>query len=372
MKKSTSHFPASAIPLLVSRGEDLIDSLGLEALRDVVEGVLLGENIRSATEHLTRRRTGLVCNAMYRMYVSIAQSGISPDELIDLAYAQYLRTDNSLEEKIVLRWMLGLTQKQVQNVLRSDLQNWERYIRTLHESIDGIKITSTLDYGENQSFYPGKPQIALTWEWQSLLGMAIGSGTLAIRGSEKSIYGKFFEKLILGSVLSVLGFSLSEKDIPKDKIFWLSSRSDKRESDATLIHTIGVGVRFDIGFIGVGNSEITLDKASRFAKMEEISGIPHELYTVIIVDRVGKNSRVIQQAKEINSSVIQMSHEDWAFQLGEILEKVLPNYSSPISRIGKKSMASQIEAGVKKAPLESILKLAIETSDDVDSGLEED
>lgn len=372
MKKITSHFPESALPLLVSRGEDLIDSLGLDALRDVVEGVLTGENIRSATEHLTRRRTGLVCNAMFRMYVSIAQSGLSPDELIDSAYSQYLSKDNSVEEKIILRWMLGLTQKQVQNVLRSDSQNWERYIETLFESINGIEDTSTKDYGPNNSIYLGEPSIELNWEWQSLFSMAIGSATLAVRGSEKSIYGKFFEKLILGSVLSVMGFTLSEKDRTASKVFWLSSRSDKRESDATLIFKVGLGVRFDIGFIGVGNSEITLDKTSRFAKMEEISGIPHNLYTIIIVDRVGKNSRVIQQAKAINSSVVQMSDDDWAIQLGVILEKVLPGFVSPLSKNSKIPIKIQIKNGVKNAPLEEILKLAIETSEDVDAGLEED
>lgn len=372
MKKITDHFPQIALPLLVSKGEDLIDSLGLESLRDVVEGVLLGENVRSATEHLTRRRTGLVCNAMYRMYISIAQSGISPEELIDLAYNQYLLKSNTLEEKIILRWMLGLTQKQVQNVLRSDSSNWERYISTLHESIDGIKVTSELDYLKNTTIYLDDPSVELTWEWQTLFAMALGSATLAIRGSEKSIYGKFFEKLILGSVLSVMGFNLSEKNTLKEKIFWLSSRSDKRESDATLIYKAGLGVRFDIGFIGVGNSEITLDKTSRFAKMEEISGVPHNLYTIIIVDRVGKNSRVIQQAKEINSSIVQMSHADWAFQLGQILEKVLLGFTSPFSNLSSKEISSYIEQGVKSAPLEAILKLAIETSDEVEPGLEED
>ena len=61
------------------------------------------------------------------------------------------------------------------------------------------------------------PSVELTWEWQTLLAMALGSATLAIRGSEKSIYGKFFEKLILGSVLSVMGFNLSEKNTLKEK-----------------------------------------------------------------------------------------------------------------------------------------------------------
>jgi hypothetical protein len=57
-------------------------------------------------------------------------------------------------------------------------------------------------------------QTPLTWKDITRLTTAIGSLTLTIRGSDKSIYGKLFERLILGSVLSILGFqqALLHKD----------------------------------------------------------------------------------------------------------------------------------------------------------------
>src|SRR3990172_192510 len=95
----------------------------------------------------------------------------------------------------------------------------------------------------------------------------IGAQTLAIRGSEKSAYGKLFEKLVLGSLLHILGFKhIAPPPQEYEKVFWLSSRNEKRESDATLLYELGQGVRFDIGFIGRGNPEISLDKVTRFER----------------------------------------------------------------------------------------------------------
>ncbi len=51
-----------------------------------------------------------------------------------------------------------------------------------------------------------------------------------------------FEKLILGTLLSIFGFRLinPEDSSQNNKVFWLSSRGDKRESDATLLYKPGV------------------------------------------------------------------------------------------------------------------------------------
>ncbi|MFW2003647.1 CfrBI family restriction endonuclease, partial [Acinetobacter ursingii] len=66
--------------------------------------------------------------------------------------------------------------------------------------------------------------------------------------------------------------------------FWLSSQSDeRREADATIVFNI-LGIRVDIVFIGPGNSEITLDKVSRFTKHDEISCKSYHMSTIVIVD----------------------------------------------------------------------------------------
>ena len=46
------------------------------------------------------------------------------------------------------------------------------------------------------------------------------------------------------------------------KLFIINS--EKKENDAALLFTTGSGVRFNIGFKGTGNPEISLDDVSRF------------------------------------------------------------------------------------------------------------
>jgi hypothetical protein len=62
----SSHFPEEARDLLLVRGRELLDTLGLPALRSVVTQVLCGVNIRSATETLTHRRISLLNAALLR------------------------------------------------------------------------------------------------------------------------------------------------------------------------------------------------------------------------------------------------------------------------------------------------------------------
>lgn len=64
------------------------------------------------------------------------------------------------------------------------------------------------------------------WLWAHALMVPIGSQTLATRGSEKSMYGKFFEKLVMGSVLEILGFSFDGKRSGCDMTYWLSERGE--------------------------------------------------------------------------------------------------------------------------------------------------
>jgi len=368
----SSEFPSGARDLLVVRGRDLLDTLGLPALRTVVSQVLCGVNIRSATESLTRRRIALLNAAILTTYTNLARRGMAGVDIPSEAYKEYKGKSATPEDKIILRWMLGLTSKQVQNVLRSDDSAWAEYVESLKEGITSSAETATSDFGPLPLSLTGKTSAEIDWEWGLSLLMAIGSQTLAIRGSEKSLYGKFFEKMIMGSVLSVLGFDLTEENDGKAKSFWLSSRGRKRESDATAIWKKGQGIRFDIGFIGVGNPEITLDKVSRFEREIDLNGVRHSMRTIIIVDRVGKNSRIIELAVEIDGRVIQMSASDWAKSLGREMEEVFYGYKSPLSNLNHSDYVSAIENGVAKAPLEQIFQIAVATSDESDEVVEEE
>ena len=170
-------------------------------------------------------------------------------------------------------------------------------------------------------------------DWYDMLSLfcTIGSQTLAIRGSEKSTYGKLFERLVLGSVLSCLGFKHTSYPPKKtSKVFWLSSKLGEREADATLLVAPGQAIRFDLGFIGRGNPEITKDKVSRFERNLEVDKQQYHSATCIIIDSVGTTSGLEEQARRSGAKIIQMSMSCWPIDLAQWLMNQF-QYSSDIS-----------------------------------------
>lgn len=226
------------------------------------------------------------------------------------------------------QWLLGLTNKSIQNVLRSS-PDFQSYITDFEAAIEEAALKLPEEAG-NVKMMPGFVETEgrmaeLDWKDITRLTTAIGSATLTIRGSDKSIYGNLFEKLVLGSTLAVLGFQRVEPktNTRTSNVFWLSDSSDVRESDATLLLQPGNLVRFDIGFIGPGNSEISKDKLSRYARELELSGGLHGSTTFIIVDRLPKTGKTEQAARNIGAEILQMSlnilPRDLARRLGERL-----------------------------------------------------
>jgi hypothetical protein len=170
---------------------------------------------------------------------------------------------------------------------------------------------------------PSGEKSELGWLFFAYLLNSAGAETLTIRGSEKSAYGKLFEKLVLGSVLEILGFRFvqSPEVGPNRRVFWLSSPGEKRESDATLLYEAGKGVRFDIGFIGRGNPEISLDKVTRFEREISLGHQKWYLATVIIVDRIGAGSRIRELARQVDGPIVQMSLGYWPQDVARVLKE---------------------------------------------------
>ena len=198
---------------------------------------------------------------------------------------------------------------------------------------------------------------SITWRFLIHLFDIIGSSTLSIRGSEKSTYGKLFEKLILGSALTILGLKFivqtDYKDNPEN-IFWLSSKNDKRESDAIAICANERSVLFDIGFIGKGNSEISLDKVTRFETQILHNHKKYDAATIIIVDTVGPNSKIIDMAKSIDGIIIQMSLSYWIKDLAlAIKEKT--GFKSEILDISDDDVRSFISDKLKHVDFNQFL-----------------
>lgn len=368
------YFPEDALALLKVTGPQLVENLGLAAIADVVGDVLCGHNVRNATESLTRRRIALLNAALLVAYLRGAEE---TDDFIarlpERARQQHERRGAPPAEKQFLRWTLGLTQKQVQNVLRSNEEAWGDYIERFVETLHDVAQHSEENYGRLQEYAVLESTSGqLDWQFALYLLTAIGSQTLGIRGSEKSLYGKFFEKLVLVGALHALGFSFIGEGDLEPMSFQLSSRGAKRESDATLLFDRGQGVRFDIGFIGPGNTEISLDKVSRFEREAEFGGHTVYLRTIILVDRIGKGSRITDLAAAIDGTILQMSLAYWPQALGGVLEDTLSGYHSPFHGRSGKGLETEIRSRAASAPYERALQLVAEDDEAVEDDVEDD
>ena len=359
MKESLSKYiPDLGLNLAKYSGSELLERVGQEIIRDVVTSILCGGNVRSITKRLTQRCISLSNAALLVAYLRASKEIKNfPEKLPAIVSYELQNAKLSQEHKIFLQWFVGLTGKSIQNVLRSNREHLESYLNELEQAIFNAVEESKSEFGELQmSVTLGKESHKL--DWQSLLQIfaGVGAQTLAIRGSEKSMYGKLFEKLILGSLLSLLGFELIDpNNSTKSKnVFWLSQRESKRESDSTLLYKPGVGARFDIGFIGPGNTEISLDKVSRFEREMEFGKQHHFMSTIIIVDRIGEGSRITELAKKIEGNIVQMSMNYWVKEVAGILQKRV-GFKHELLKLPDEDSVKYIQQRMKSIDLEKFI-----------------
>ena len=308
MAKLSNLIPTDSLELVKYSGSNLIDRLGKDIISNVVLSVLCGDNIRNLTEGLTQRRILLMNASLFVTYLRALNSYENFTKNLSEIVTTEIKVRLSPDKKSYLLWFLGLTGKSVQNVIRENTQ-LESYITTLDNNLSEIDADVESIYGDLELTVKNEG-IQHLLKWPDLLRcmLALGAQTLTIRGSEKSMYGKLFEKFVLGSTLSILGFKYISKDnVRNTNVFWLSERLDKRESDATVLLKPGAGIRFDIGFIGRGNTEVSLDKVSRYERVMERHNYRNSTITIILIDTIGERSRTETMAREIGGFIIQMS-----------------------------------------------------------------
>ncbi len=230
------------LDLLTSSGSQFVEQIGLDVVRGVVLDILTGKNLRDSTESLTRRKIAILNLATVELFIKgTAKSKDFVTRLPNTATDLLTGKGLSKSERWLAQWMLGLTDKGFQNVLRDNpeaiAEYRDRYIQICNEVIAMRKTQKGSLQGEFN--LGGKQKAQINWLWITYLTSAVGAQTLAIRGSEKSAYGKLFEKLVLGSLLHILGFKhIVPPPQEYEKVFWLSSRNEKRESDATLLYEL--------------------------------------------------------------------------------------------------------------------------------------
>lgn len=364
MPKLTKYFSSEAVDLLEAKGLEVVKRIGIEAVREVVIDVMSGRNLRDSTEVLTRTRIANLNLAIVEFFLKgLAEDPQFVEKLPFYATENLKGSKLSKAERWLNFWALGLTEKGYQNILRDKSERLEdyrdEYIETFQEVIgdrleEGGGLTGHLEISS-------KLKAEISWGFfLSMMSMA-GSQTLAIRGSDKSLNGKLFEKLILGSLLHSLDFRYSRTDQPDvlENTYWLSSRGERRESDATLLLAPGQAVRFDIGFIGRGNPEISLDKVTRFEREIALAGKHYYVTTIIIVDRIGRNSRIGRLAERVEGNIVQMSASYWIRRVADILNDVF-DYQHPLRDMSDSEIKNYLEIKLKSAPLEEFIGLTDE------------
>lgn len=361
-KNLTDLVSAEALDLLSGSGTKLVEKIGIEVVRGVVLDILTGKNLRDSTEALTRKRIATLNLALLQMFLSVASdNSVLDTELIDFACNRLSGARITKQERWLAQWVLSLTDKAFQNVLRDERNAIVDYTNEYKETFRRIVEDFEKTHGSLTGTIAIEPELKaqINTLFMVYLLNAVGSETLTIKGSEKSAYGKLFEKLILGSPLSILGFKLVERANLKDlnKVFWLAEQGERRESDATLLYTAGKGVRFDIGFIGRGNPEISLDKVTRFEREIELGNEKWYLATIIIVDRIGKNSRIEKLARRVGGAIVQMSMSYWPKEVARELNKAL-GYSHKILQLPDERFESYLRRQIAKVPMEKIIGLS--------------
>ncbi len=358
-KELIEMYPKRAKDILAVNGRDFVKNIGNETIKNVILDVLCGVNIRGSTEAITRKRIAIANGGLLLMFLEGCKKDPLFIEKLPKFAAQKLKEGKlKKEEGWILNWLLGLTDKAVQNILRDDSSKITQYAVEFENTVGEVAREYEQEFGalRGDISINGESN-SINWKDMMLVMSAIGAQTLTIRGSEKSTYGKLFEKLILGSLLSILGFEFVDKDTNKssDKVFWLSERADKRESDATLLYELGKGIRFDIGFIGRGNPEISLDKVSRFEKKMDYAKRTHIMATIIIVDRIGERSRIVRLAEEIDGTIVQMSMSYWPRTVATRLKDIL-GYENEILKVKDEDMRTYLSKKMEKVPVADFLK----------------
>lgn len=352
------------VQLLRGRGADVAAKLGEETMRSVVLDVLSGKNIRTSTEFLTRRRLALLNAATLALLFRATAADPSAPKRIPGFAAESLRERRSVEHTSFAQWFLGITGKAAQNVLRDDKESLSSYLKQYQSTLATAAKDAEAQHGVlSGGVKLGKSEsIEMGWDLALLVLTAVGAQTLTIRGSEKSLYGKLFEPVVLGTVLQILGFKLiaGEPRKPEEKVFWFTSKVEKRESDATLIVSAEKGVRFDIGFIGRGNPEITLDKVSRFERQTELAGRKVLLAPVIIVDTVGAGSQLPEKAREMGGRVIQMSLSYWPKTLATVLREAT-GYDHELRAMPDERIGSYLAEAIARVSFTQLVPIAAQS-----------
>lgn len=311
-----SKYPAYAY--VKSNRQNYIKSIGEEVIKDNIYNIILnGTNYRKITEDETKSKIITANLELIKLINYIPEEIISDPEALYLSVGMQILIETKASNNfLICSWFLGTTKKGYDNIIGTNPRSLLEYC------INYANIAKTIvtDYKEKYDLSFKK----------YLIYIAIGSQTSTIRGSMKSMSGKLFEHLILGSSLTVLGMNYSKEALTESDyiatstpIFWLSSTEENngREKDATILFKEKL-INIDIGLIGKGNPEIISDKLTRYRSKIETGTMSIDEKTIILVGEKNNGGTIDQAAKDVSASVIQIiDNPKWIYELAQSISE---------------------------------------------------
>jgi hypothetical protein len=279
------------------------DAFSPDFVRGAVLHLMCGGNYRDITERCVRERLN-ICHSWLLSVAHQARAKFGATWAKTLLKNLLNSSDKHQVMKDLQFWLVGLMKKTAENL---ELKPTEP--KEFLEFLDAM-FAACQNVAANARWPSGNVTIGLVNEktrQTELLGLdeslwllqIVGASTLTLRGSNKAIFGKRFERAFLRASLELLGLKL-------DQSFWLNIERDAevgREADAE-VETKRGRIRIDMGLIGVGNQEVSEDKLNRVGR----NG-------VVLVDRLGRKSSVMETAERLGVKLIQIRHQ---FPLTEI------------------------------------------------------
>ncbi|NUO78961.1 CfrBI family restriction endonuclease [candidate division KSB1 bacterium] len=292
------------------------EAFSAEAVRYAVLHLMTGGNYRDITERVVREKLHIYHSWLLQV-VHHARRAFGKAWLKELLARLHeaQNKDKILSDMRV--WLLGLTHKTVQNlaVSKKDTVEITAFIDNMLSLCSEVSKRQrwsegaiTIDLRNNPAGSVEKLDLAESlWFLQM-----IGAASLTVRGSNKAVYGKRLERAFLRAGLELLGLKMNES-------YWLNIERDEevdREADGE-VETKRGRVRIDIGLIGEGNQEVPEDKLNRVGR----NGI-------VIVDRLGRQSAVLDTAQRLGVKLVQIRHN---FPMSEIYEHLKPIAKKPLT-----------------------------------------
>jgi hypothetical protein len=81
--------------------------------------------------------------------------------------------------------------------------------------------------------------------------------------------------------------------------------------------------------------------------------------TIILVDRIGANSRIERMAEEVQGTIIQMSAGYWPKQVAQVLSKSV-GFKHELLRMNDSETEKYLRKAMRKVPLEQFIGLSEE------------